>query len=32
MLNEHQKKFCEYYVACGNAAEDRRLQNSNKPF
>ena len=24
MLNERQKKFCEYYVACGNAAEAAR--------
>ena len=24
MLNERQKKFCEYYVSCGNAAEAAR--------
>ena len=24
MLNERQKRFCEYYVACGNAAEAAR--------
>lgn len=24
MLNERQKKFCEHYVACGNAAEAAR--------
>ena len=24
MLNERQKKFCEYYVLCGNAAEAAR--------
>lgn len=24
MLNERQKRFCEYYVACGNAAESAR--------
>ncbi len=24
MLNDRQKKFCEYYVSCGNAAEAAR--------
>lgn len=30
MLNERQKKFCEYYVACGNAAEAARRAGYSK--